>query len=250
MEDLLNYIMAICSYEKTDYEKLIWLLVNDKELDAYVQEIKFKKLGALGMYIPNDKLLKFNMNKNIRRSYLSYYGISDYYSIEYQRLATINLLLSVLHELYHVEQAKMADDSSDDSLHKVVREGMELGRRSPKKLKLSERMLYRFHYHKVLTERSAEIISTAELLEYRLYGLFTPAELRYLKDQLIGLVNRGYKNGTCPCEKYYSLRNKKDEYNKLDFNDKDYDLLTRLAWGFPVDDKILKDDNLALKLVK
>ena len=242
MDELMSYILNICSFEETDYLKLINYLIEQDNLHEYVDTIKLKSIHS-GMYIPNEAKLLFNIQRIIRKAKIMRFNRESLDHIEYDRFAVLQVLLVIYHELYHVKQTKMSDENINDTIHKIAREGIELGRRSPKRLHLKERVLYNFHYHKVLTERSAEINSVAELIKLREKKLLIPSELKYLRDYFVKLVQMGYQNNQCPCKTYYNLRNKNEEYYNLDFNDRDYNMIERVAWGFPMPSEIIQDES-------
>ena len=179
MEELIQYIMDICSREPSDYGKLINMLITDNHLREYVDKIVINHTNCLGMYIPNKKELRININRIARKAFMKSFDIQSEFNIEPDRFATICVLATVFHELYHVEQTKMCFDSSDDTLHKIVREGIELGRRSPNGLNVNERLLYHFRYLDVLTERSAEVNSMVKVLMCRKSGAVLANECRF-----------------------------------------------------------------------
>ena len=174
---------------------------------------------------------------------------SDEYRINLQRFYLINIIITLLHELCHANQSKIADENEDDTLHTIIREGIELGKRSPNNLTPDEKRLDMHSHNKILTERNAIINSYNELLILNELNLLGIDELKFIIDKLNEWLSKGYYVYKNPAKIYFSLRNKRDVYNELDFNDKDYDLYTKLSWGFPVDRSIIKERD-KLKLLK
>ena len=241
MEQLLTNIFKTGEYTKINIYDLANYFKEYYELNDYIQKVEFKSIKGDGLYLVNEKTLILDLNRILNSSYNQYKHIDELYNFNLERYYLINIIFTLLHEISHAEQVKLSDENVDDTLHKIVREGIELGRRSPDNLTLDEKILdFKFH-DKLLTERNANINAYYKMYCLNDLDLLGIGELRYIIDRLNKYLSSGYYIYKNPCRTYYALRNKRDEYKQLDFNDKDYDLYTKLSWGFPVDKSIINN---------
>ena len=240
MEHKIAKIVNDIHSTNDDLIELIHMLIDYYDLNDYIKTIDLENSKHLGCYKPNTKELEISLNHLLESSYKTCVSYSEQYAIRPDRMYIISILEAIYHEIYHAIQTKEADSSLNDTYHLIVKEGIELGRRSPNLLDKKEKMLFNFNYNKILIERSAEIFSIYSLLNYRNSRIFNIQELNYLRDYLNELVNHGYIFNQTPVKTYYKLRGKKHEYNMLDFNDQDYDMFTKFAWGFPVEKELIR----------
>ena len=250
MEELLLKFLKDGDCYDADIIEYIYLLVSKYNLEDYVKDVVLDGDKHLGSYNPNTKEISINTNRLLDSSYKTVLLYQDMYRLNMDRLYIISILNVIYHEIYHAIQTQAADSCCNDTLHKVIKEGIELGRRSPNKLDFNEKILFDLYYSKVLIERNAEIQAVTELLKLQHTTLLKIPEISYLRDYLNTLLNRGYFFGSNPCKTYYKLRNKKKDYSELDFDDADYNMLTRLSWGFPVDKKVAKNLDKAGYILK
>ena len=250
MEKLLKDMFQTNEFDIEKMETLAYCLREYFELEDYVEDIVFENTTEDGIYLPNDKLMYIDVNSILMSSYNEHKNWCEFYRLNPIRFYLINIILVMLHEFNHADQYRMSEEKTDDALHSVIREGIELGRRSPDNLTKDERRLYARHYEKVLTERNAIIESYNDLLKLNELDLLGTDELQYILYRLNYYLCYGYRFGQIPVKTYYSLRDKTEEYDKLNFNDNDYDLYTRLSWGLPVDKSIAKNRNKVRLLIK
>ena len=249
MEKLLEDLFKYNKFEVYQIYDLAEDLKNYYELNDYIKRVEFKPIPGDGLYMVDDKKLILDLNNILSSSFNQYKEYIEFYNLNLERYYLINIVLTLLHEINHARQAKLADEDEFDTLHKIVREGIELGKRSPNNLKPEEKILDSQFHGKILTERNATINAYYQLYLFNELKLLGNEELHYLIDRLNQYLSSGYYLYKNPCRTYYSLRNKKGEYENMNFDDKEYDLYTKLSWGFPVDRSIIKEKN-KLKLLK
>jgi hypothetical protein len=221
-----EYVMELCQK-----------FINLYDLSNYVKEINIvdgyhKKYCAC--YLP----IKQELNFYLKSIYESFYKYITQYGIytdvkEQNRLYAHYLLQIMLHELTHVEQTKLSYDDNYDSLHILVKEGIELGSRCPNNLTIREKILYTCFYNRILTEKNANCNSIKCLIELNETGDFlSKNELIAYKNKLEKYLDYGYTNKSA-AENYYILRGKQKEYKKILFKE-NYDEYTRKSWGMPL----------------
>lgn len=240
MEKTIARIMNDPNITNKDILELADMFVDHYDLRDYVKDIHLDAPKHLGCYNPYTKEIYVSIDRLLESSFKTCVAYEDDYYLRLDRMYMLSILHTLLHELNHARQSKEAESSVDDTLHAIIREGIDLGRRNPLNLDKREKILLNLHYSRVLIERNAEIEAIYALLEYRNSRAFNIQELNYLRDYLNQLISHGYLFNQNPCKTYYKLRHKKHEYDMLDFNDKDYDLLTKLSWGFPIDKDTIK----------
>lgn len=148
----------------------------------------------------------------------------------------------------HVSQIKESETRGDDSVGIILKEGIDLGKRSPLNLTYKEKLLYKYMHDYIPTEKNEEISSIMELIYLNNQEDFlTLDELSVLYYELIKQLLKGYhlKIKKCPTELYYFLRGKIEEFNNILFNE-DYNNAIKLSWGLPINDEVIKD----IKLLK
>ncbi|HPF82606.1 MAG TPA: hypothetical protein PLV83_00325 [Bacilli bacterium] len=231
-----------------DIKNVINAISNEEDFNKYIDNISIgeRKRKYQGSYDPNKKEL------SIQPIYINYtwaQTLRNYNSVnDNDKLAKYNnlfYLIIILHELEHVKQVKYSVENNDNrAINKLVNEGIELGRRSPDKLSVGEKILYNFTPFTVLTERDAEIKSIYNIVfNDEIAELLTKEEYYCLVCRLHKLLIRNYEmhgeNVISPSKRYYQLRGKSKEYKDIEFED-DYDHLTKLSWGMPVDYRFIE----------
>ena len=218
--------------------EIIELLIREKRLDNYVDVISFNydKNENDGAYLPNDNRLIINTNI-ISENAAKWYNREeiDKNDTNFTRINNLFLLNIIYHEINHVIQTKEADKKINDSLHKIIKDGIEIARRNPDKLNYNEEILYKYFYVNILTERNAEIMSLYTLSNFN--QIFTKSELQCIKEKLISYMKFGYHGKATPAYSYYRLLKRHKEYKELSF-DENYDVLTRISWGLPLNGKM------------
>lgn len=247
--------MKSFEYIKTNFDErqfndemiieLIELLIREYRLDNYVDVISFNhdKKENDGAYFPNDNKIVINPNIVIENT-ARWYNKKEFNKNDtnFSRMYNLFLLETIYHEINHVIQTKEADRKTNDSLHKIIKDGIELAKRVPDKLNYEEEILYKFFYVNVLTERNAEIMSLYTLLnDDKKNNVFTETELKRLKEKLIDYIKLGYHGKVNPVFTYYRLLKKNKEYKQISFSE-EYNLITTLSWGLPINGKI--DDKI------
>ena len=250
MDELLKDLFKSHVFELYQINDLAYYLKEYYELNDYIKKIEFKSIPGDGLYMVNDKTLTIDVDNILSSSFNQYSKYVEFYNLHFDRYYLINIILTLLHEINHARQVKMSDENIDDTLHKIVREGVELGRRSPNNLTPVERILNNSFHDKILTERNANINAYYDFYLFNELKLLGQGELIYIVDRLNQYLSSGYYLYKNPCKVYYSLRDKREEYNNLDFNDKNYALYTKLSWGFPVDRSIIKEKEKLRLLIK
>jgi hypothetical protein len=230
--------------EKDFFDKEYLLLLCQKfislyDLSNYVKEINIidgyhEKFCAC--YFP----IKQELNFYLKSIYESFYKYITQYKIytnirEQNRLYAHYFLQIMLHELTHVEQTKLSYDDNCDSLHILVKEGIELGSRCPNDLTIREKLLYSFFYNNILTEKNANCNSIKYIIELNeTEDFLSKNELIAYKGKLEKYLAYGYTTKSA-AENYYILRGKQKEYKKILFRE-NYDEYTRKSWGMPLND--------------
>ena len=223
-----------------DIIKLIDMLAIENGLDDYIDIVSIDDNNTThGTYYPNDKRLI--INPNVISEFTNNWYLKkefDKSDTTFNRVYNLFLLETIYHEINHVKQTREADKNINDSLHKIIKEGIELAKRMPDKLTFDEEIIYKYYYLNVLIERNAEIMSLYTLIDNNnRINIFTKTELLYLKENLINFVRFGYHGKVNPVYTYYNLRKKSKEYKEINFN-KEYNLITTLSWGLPITGKI------------
>lgn len=234
-----------------EIEELLKLIIYDKELNEYVDTICFEdgKIYNLAMYLVNAKKILIN-DKYIDYLFNNWYRslglpFDDKLMHEFYK---IYLVLMCLHETNHVSQVKESNNREEDSIAKILNEGIELGRRSPDNLTIRERLIYRYAQSYIPTEKNAEINALFELISIaRQNKILSNIALNYLYNQLLYHLIKGYNTSknTCPTEIYYKLRGKSKEFEDISF-DENYYTLTKLSYGIPINKDVISD----IRLVK
>jgi hypothetical protein len=227
-EDFFNkeYLIELCKN-----------LINLYDLNDFVKEINIvngyhRKFCAC--YLP----IKQELNFYLKSIYESFYKYITQYEIntdikKQDRLYAHYLLQIMLHELTHVEQTKLSYDDNYDSLHILVKEGIELGSRCPNALTIREKLLYSFFYNNILTEKNANCNSIKHIIELNeVEDFLSKDELIFYKNKLEKYLAYGYTNKSAS-ENYYILRGKQKEYKKILFKE-NYDEYTKKSWGMPL----------------
>jgi hypothetical protein len=220
-----DYLLELC-------QRLIGLY----DLGDYVNRINIidgyhKKFCAY--YLPMQRELNFYL-KSVYESFYRYITQYEIYTNikEQNRLYYHYLLKIMLHELTHVEQTKLSYDDNSDSLHILVREGIELGSRCPVSLTIREKVLYSCFYNWILTEKNANCNAIKRLIELNwIEDFLSKDELIAYKNELEKYLDYGYTHKSA-AENYYILRGKQKEYKKILFTE-NYDDYTRRSWGMP-----------------
>lgn len=228
-KDILKYNYNRKTLDGESIVLIIKSLVDFYSLREYVEcvEIKAKRTPYLGAYLLDEKKIIINP-----------YVVRTDYRQEIHNLYIIN---TILHEIEHAIQSKMADDPRNDSLRIIVKEGIELGKRCPTNLNIYELLLYKMFYQYILIERNAEITANIKLLRLNEeLDILSTKEIDYLKFNIINRVIMGYTPKTNPVKKYYRLRHKQAEYNQIPFNES-YSIRERLSWGMPIDDSLFQE---------
>jgi hypothetical protein len=226
------------NFNDKEYLKDLCLeLIDIYDLNNYVKSINIideynKKICAC--YYPT----KEEINIYLKSVYESFYKYVTQYEVftsikEQNRRYYLYLLQVLLHELMHVEQTKLSCEDNNDSLHILVKEGIELGSRCPNNLTPREKLLYTFFHDKILTEKNANCNSIKSLIELNDKNDFlSKYELITYRNELEKYLNYGYTTKSAS-ENYYILRGKQKEYKKIPFNE-NYSEFTRRSWGMPL----------------
>lgn len=226
------------------------LLIDEEKLNSFIKSILFKKSrekGLLASYYPVPKELNVyidNINHYFSRKSLEL----DFYMSETDDSNLYNtiVLMAILHEIEHANQEKKATlNSEQESLDKIIIEGMEFGRRTPSKLTIREKIKYCIFYKKILFERNAEIIALYKLLKLDdRTGILSFEQKNNICKELSEYSLYGYKlkhdKIESPSESYYKLRKKEDEYSSISFKE-NYNNLTKLSWGMPIEKDLFGD---------
>lgn len=250
MEKLLKDLFKYKEFELYQIYNLANYFKERYELNDYIDKIEFKPLPDEGLYIVNDKKLTLDLNNILSTSFNQYKKYIEHYNLNLERYYLINIIITLLNEIHHAAQVKTADEGIDDTKHIIISECVDLGRRTPDNLTPEEKNLTDNLHDKLLTERNANINAYYDLYLFNELDLLSTGELQYIVDRLNNYLSSGYYIYKNPCRTYYSLRNKRDEYNRLNFNDKEYDLFTKMSWGFPLDKSIIKEKNKLKLLLK
>lgn len=193
-------------------------------------------------YFPTKKKMIVDLD-SISYCFYNYYKetglpLNSIYLIRSYNLNMINI---IFHEIEHVLQTRQAnEETKNDSLNTIVKEGIELGSRGPDNYTNKEKMLYRFFYRYILTEKNAEAMALMKILNVNNeIDILSMKEQQQTVDSLIKVLLKGYniKKGRSASEYYYKLRGKLEEYKNISFEEA-YDLLTKLSWGMPIEDTI------------
>lgn len=231
-------------FNETNIISIIKALINEYELEDYVKNIfvNVNKNKSYGQYFPETSeiyISSANILDSISKWYkYEYLELSD---IAFMRLSNMLVLETIEHELTHVKQTKESELHLDDSLHKIINEGIEFGRRFPKNISFYEKTIYYLFYNKILIERNANIMAIINLLKRNEeINLFGKRELSFLKKELFNWIKYGYSENSCPAKKYYFLRGKSKEYETITF-DEEYDYTTTISWGLPINKKSLNE---------
>jgi hypothetical protein len=234
---MAKFILEENFFDKDFIKELCLQLTDLYDLKDYVNELNIidgyhKRTCAC--YYPIKKELNIYL-KSVYESFYNYMSQYDYFltSKEQNRHYAFYLLQVILHELTHVNQTKLSDEESNDSLHILVKEGIELGSRCPNNLTKGEKILYSLFHDRVLTEKNANCESIKRFLElnYEL-DFLSKYELIEYKNKLEKYLKYGYTNKSA-AENYYILRGKQKEYKQILF-DENYDEYTRRSWGMPL----------------
>lgn len=233
-----NYI------DNDSLNNLVNYIIKEKSLENYIKKFHLDnkcKKNYQGIYYPTEKEL-FLYQYNINYSFYKWYHetglpLDDRYLSRYYNL---NMLITIYHEIEHANQNKIASINSD-SLGILSKEGIELG--SSDNHNIKDKIFYNLFYKYVLTEKNAEIIARINILNINNeLDILTFDEKELLLEDLKNQILIGYKieKNLSASQHYYKLRNKINEYKNIKF-DENYDVLTKLSWGMPVDKEILKD---------
>jgi hypothetical protein len=234
---MINFNLEEDFFDKDFIKELNVKLIDMYGLNNYVDKINIidgyhKKNCA--SYYPNEKEINIYL-KSVYESFYRY--ITQYLFLinekEQNRRYGLYLLQIMLHELMHAKQAKLSCETNNDSLHILVKEGIELGRRCPNNLTLREQILYSLFHDRILTEKNANCNSIKELIEVNnMLDFLSKEELIMYKVELEKNLNYGYTTKSA-AENYYILRGKEKEYKKISFTET-YDEYTRRSWGMPL----------------
>lgn len=231
---------------KDDIVRLVYLLVEDYSLDDYLEHIDFEKTYKhnLALYLVNDKKLVINLD-NINYFYNNWFhnkGIAlDQTSLI--RFYDLYVIRIIVHEFKHIFQVKESITDEQDSKSIILKDGIGLGRRSPNNLTFKEKLLYKYLHDFVPTEKNAETTSLGYLININNEDSFLYSDEEFILYQdFINELLKGYeiKKELCPTEIYYRIRGMSDEFANIPF-DEEYDTLTRLSWGMPVNEEIIND---------
>lgn len=241
-----NFYLDISSMHE-----LVELLIYDKNLNNYLNIVTFEKSKSnnLAIFLINHKKLLFDYD-NINYFFNNWYrnlGL-PLDANEMRRFYNLYVIKIILHEIKHVFQVKESEIRKNDSIGIILKEGIELGRRSPFNLTYNERLLYKYMHDYIPTEKDAEISCIFELINLNNKRNFlTTNELSVLYYELINHLLKGYslKKNMCSTELYYFFRGKAKEFYNILFNE-DYNNITKLSWGIPVNNEIIND----IKLIK
>lgn len=218
------------------------LITND--MKSYVEKIKNTKEGTVeSNYDYTSKVLTFDHDCITRNLYSKYMKSGlDYTEENFKRFKNINDLLVIFNELSHVKQFRDSKEQrTSGALKNLLDDGVELKTRYPNNLTTREQNLYNFLYNDILIERDAQIEAILNILEInRQNGLLRESEIKILNSKLFEIMIKGYNEQLCPSEAYYKLRGKIKEYKDIKFVDSDYDNLTRIKWGMPLDIEEIK----------
>ena len=218
-------------------KELIELVKQEEDLKGLLHRVdvvnKFAKF--LGFYSFQDRHLIINMN-GIQHAYDHFLKENNIHfgTMASTRHYNIMVVNTVLHELTHATQAKEAIKPINDSLHQIIKEGMDMGVRSPYQISPYKKTFGRLFYSDILVERQAEFNSLYSMLKRNEETNFlSERETIWLEKKLIGLIIKGYGKHHTPVSKYYFLRNKLHEYRQIPFTE-DYSMEERLGWGLAV----------------
>ncbi len=239
--------------DEKNVKMLLNLLIKEKNLEDVVKNIIINKRdNNAGGYILSSRTIYINIADIINNSHYWMNRFPDQFSEQFSiRFANLQILETINHELRHAKQLKESNSNKKDPVHIIIKEGIDLGRHFSNKFSIREKLFYKIHYNSVLLERDANIISLLELLEINeKISIISPFEIeKYLYPKLIKLIKKGYTKDSTPAKKYFKLRNKLDVYNKFNFYLNDYDDITKLSWGLPIQYNDVKDKNKILAKV-
>ena len=239
-------LIALFKNEEYTVDELYYLaleLIDYFRLSEFITSVEFHSLKADTIYKPDEKKIILDPDSMLNSSFYEFEQHGSSYNMRLTRLYLIYILKAIIYELTHVNQIKIADEKTDDTLHTIIREGVELNSRVLNDLTDDEIDLFRFHQDQILVERQATINSLYQLRKLNYLQIFTGEELAYIEDRFKKELYKGYYCYKTPVQTYYRLRGKQEELKSLDFNDKDYSTFTRLSWGLPVDKQILRTKN-------
>lgn len=236
-----------------DVTMLLKLLIDEKELNDVVNSITINRNDShAGGYLIKDKAIYINIADIIENSHAWMNRFPDQFSERFSiRLANLQVLETILHELRHAKQVNEANSNINDPVHVIIKEGVDLGKHFSNRFSFREKLFYKIHYNSVLVERDASITSLIELLNINeQINFISPFEKeKYIYPKLVKLIKRGYTKDTSPSKRYFKLRKKLDIYDNLNFYMNDYDDITKLSWGLPTPYEEIKDKKKILTKV-
>ena len=232
---------------------LIKQLITEKQLNDVVENIIINKNDKhAGGYLINDKTVYINIADIINNSHSWMNRFPDQFSESFSiRFANLQILETIFHELRHAKQVKETNSETNDPVHVIIKEGVDLGKQFSNKFSIREKIFYKIHYNSVLIERDASITSLIELLNINEKVEFiSPFEKeKYIYPKLIKLIKKGYTKDSSTSRKYFKLRKKLDIYDSFNFYMNNYDDITKLSWGLPTPYEDIKDKKKILTKV-
>ncbi len=232
---------------------LLKLLISENNLEDYVENIIINQNdNKAGGYIISNKAVYINIADIIDNSHNWINRFPDQFSERFSiRFANLQILETIYHELRHAKQVKEADSKKNDPVHIIIKEGIDLGRHFSNKFSIKEKLFYKLYYKNVLVERDASITSLIKLLNTnKELGVISPFEIeKYIYPKLIKLIKNGYTKDSSPAKKYFKLRKKSHIYNSFNFYINNYDDITKLSWGLPVEYESINTKNKILTKV-
>lgn len=230
--------------DRKNIKLLCKCIIKENKLEKIVRGINFNTNNdedCLAAYYPLLREISINI-KNLRESLPK-----SIYANYYNEL----VLRTLLHEFEHAKQYKLLEEDKpgNELLKSIIYE--------EKKYILSEddnllsKVDFFTYYMYSLIERNAEIVSNYKTL-------LIDKELEILKSYRNYLISKevcdnclfGYREKenrlVTPIEQFYKKMKLVKEYEYINF-DEEYDTLTKLSWGMPVDKEILKDIKLLTK---
>ena len=248
--ELISEDFSERQFNEKKIKRIIELLKEEQELPGFLYRVdvcnRFKKF--LGFYSFQDRHLIINLN-GIQHSYDRFLKENNIRFGSAPSIRHYNIMVTntILHELAHATQAKEAVKPQYDTIHQIVKEGLEIGVRSPYQISPYKYIFTRLFYNDILIERQAEFSSLYSMLKRNEEtGYLSERETLWLEKKLLGLIAHGYGKHHTPVSKYYTLRGKYNEYHHLPLTE-DYSLEERLSWGLPVDHTIISTVKEGLK---
>lgn len=226
-------------------ENLIVHVLCSERLSDFVRsvEINFSRRG-LASYYPKVRKLVFNPKAIYLSSFNLYPRLGENMDKKsLNRFFNCNFLIALFHELEHARQTKIASSPilEKDSLRTLIDEGIEFGSRLPDDVSTREKIIYSFFHSSVLTERDADITAFLKILSVNdELDILNSSLLSYFNKDLLDCCVENYhytsfgRKLISPSEVYYRMRGKKEDYRDITF-DEDYDSITKLSWGMPID---------------